>query len=136
MDFFDWSAFSDTGARYNNSSQVYAVHACHRVVFFGDSIYEALRKYRFWNSCPHRSAQVLDEIGVSFGDNVPEAPTTGMAQGGAADAEAARQPVATAEGGGGGGDGGGSNPPAGGAAGGDANMSELEIRLNNLRRGS
>lgn len=70
---------------------------------------------------------------MSFGDGVPEAPTTGLAQGGTADAEAARQPVATAEGGGG--DGGGPDPPAGGA-GGDANMSELEIRLNNLRRGS
>ena len=79
---------------------------------------------------------MLDEIGVSFGDGVPEAPTTGLAQGGAADAETARQPVAAAEGGGGG-DGGGGDPPAGGAgAGGDANMSELEIRLNNLRRGS
>ena len=71
---------------------------------------------------------------MSFGDGVPEAPTTGLAQGGTADAETARQPVATAEGGGGG-DGGGPNPPAGGA-GGDANMSELETRLKNLRRGS
>lgn len=82
--------------------------------------------------------QVLDEIGVSFGDGVPEAPTAGLAQAGTAEGEAARQPVATAEpsgGGGGGGDGGGA-PPPGGAAGGDANMSELEARLNNLRRGS
>lgn len=81
--------------------------------------------------------QVLDEIGVSFGEEVPEAPAAGVAQGGAAEADTARQPVAAAEasgGGGGGGGGGGAQPPGG--AGGDANMSELEARLNNLRRGS
>lgn len=76
--------------------------------------------------------QVLDEIGVSFDEGVPEAPTTGLAQSGVAEAEATRQPVATAEAGGGG-SGGGAAP---GGGGGDANMSELEARLNNLRRGT
>lgn len=73
---------------------------------------------------------------MSFGDDVPEAPTTGLAQGGAAEADSARQPVAAAEASGGGGGGGGPPPPPGAAGGGDANMSELEARLNNLRRGS
>ncbi|CAM9842360.1 unnamed protein product [Sphacelaria rigidula] len=80
-------------------------------------------------------SQVLDEIGVSFGDSVPEAPTAGLAQGSVAEAETARQPVAAPAGGGGGvgGGGGGAQPPGGGD---DAGMSELEARLNNLRRGS
>ncbi|CAM9116914.1 unnamed protein product [Ectocarpus sp. 8 AP-2014] len=80
-------------------------------------------------------SQVLDEIGVSFDEGVPEAPTAGVAQGAAGSAEAARQPVAAAEASGGGG--GGPQPPAPpGAGGGDAGMSELEARLNNLRRGT
>lgn len=86
---------------------------------------------------PAAVPQVLDEIGVSFDEGVPEAPTVGLAQGGTVESETARQPVAAAEagaGGGGGGGGGGAQPPGG--AGGDANMSELEARLNNLRRGT
>lgn len=79
--------------------------------------------------------QVLDEIGVSFDEGVPEAPTAGVAHGAAGAAETARQPVAAAEASGGGG--GGPQPPAPpGAGGGDAGMSELEARLNNLRRGT
>ena len=76
------------------------------------------------------TTQVLDEIGVSFDEGVPEAPTTGVAQGASGTAETARQPVAAAEAG-------GPQPPAPpGAGGGDAGMSELEARLNNLRRGT
>lgn len=69
---------------------------------------------------------------MSFGDEVPEAPTTGLAHGGAAEADSARQPVAAAEASGGGEGGGGPQPP-GAPGGGDTNMSELEARLNNLR---
>eukprot|EP00752_Nemacystus_decipiens_P007995 g7143.t1 len=79
-------------------------------------------------------SQVLDEIGVSFDEGVPEAPTAGVAHGAAGTAETAKQPVAAAEASGGGG--GGPQPPAPPGAGGDAGMSELEARLNNLRRGT
>jgi len=59
--------------------------------------------------------QVLDEIGINFGDSVPEAPT--LAAGAhAADAIPAA-PVAVADGGGS-----------------DATVSDLEARLNNLRK--
>lgn len=81
--------------------------------------------------------QVLDEIGVSFEEGVPEAPTAGVAQGATAEAESSRQPVAAdAAGGSGGGGGGGDGGASAGGGGGDANMSELEARLNNLRRGT
>jgi charged multivesicular body protein 2A len=64
---------------------------------------------------------VLDEIGISFGDTVPAAPTLAPNQPQAADVPAA--PVAVADAGGGGG---------GGA---DAStVSDLEARLNNLRK--
>lgn len=62
---------------------------------------------------------------------MPEAPLGGLAQG-TPEAQTTEQPVAAAAGGVGGGGGGGGGPDAGG----DANMSELEARLNNLRRGS
>ena len=73
-------------------------------------------------------SQVLDEIGVSFGDGVPEAPTNVAAQ---EQAQAPAQPVAigadaavpTAGGGGGGGGGGV-----------DTTVDDLEARLNNLRK--
>lgn len=81
------------------------------------------------------SCKVLDEIGVSFGDSVPEAPSAGLAQGATVEAETARQPVAAPAGGGGGAGGEGPQPP-GGEGGGDPGMSELEARLNNLRRGT
>ncbi|KAJ8611653.1 hypothetical protein CTAYLR_007895 [Chrysophaeum taylorii] len=69
--------------------------------------------------------QVLDEIGINFGDTVPEAPT--MAAHAQADAEPSAQPAAVAQGEGGatGGGGGGTS---------DATVSDLEARLNNLRK--
>jgi charged multivesicular body protein 2A len=86
--------------------------------------------------------QVMDELGIDFSSSVPQA--SGTAVPGKAPAQAA--PVATALGGApsagtdkndkdgkdGGGDGGGGAPSGGG--GGDPAMSELEARLNNLRR--
>ena len=66
---------------------------------------------------------VLDEIGISFGDTIPDAP----------DAMAARPqaaPVAVADAVGGGGGGGPPPPPSGG----DTTVSDLEARLNNLRK--
>ena len=65
----------------------------------------------------------LDEIGISFGDTIPDAP----------DAMAARPqqaPVAVADAVGGGGGGGPPPPPSGG----DTTVSDLEARLNNLRK--
>ena len=67
---------------------------------------------------------VLDEIGISFGDTIPDAP----------DAMAARPqqaPVAVADAVGGGG---GGPPPPPGGGGGDTTVSDLEARLNNLRK--
>ena len=55
---------------------------------------------------------VLDEIGISFGDAVPEAPDRVAAQ-----PQAAPAPVAVAD-----------------AGGGDSTVSDLEARLNNLRK--
>lgn len=60
--------------------------------------------------------QVLDEIGIDFGDSVPEAPTMTLNQ---ADATPAARPAAVAQGEG---------------AGTDSTVSDLEARLNNLRK--
>eukprot|EP00611_Tribonema_gayanum_P015105 TRINITY_DN2689_c1_g1_i1.p2 TRINITY_DN2689_c1_g1~~TRINITY_DN2689_c1_g1_i1.p2 ORF type:complete len:248 (-),score=128.71 TRINITY_DN2689_c1_g1_i1:416-1159(-) len=82
--------------------------------------------------------QVLDEIGITMGENVPVAPQGGGAMDTAAEPAAQKQQVAQPMGGGGGGGGDDRDePPAagGGGGGGDAQMSELEARLNNLRRG-
>ncbi len=87
--------------------------------------------------------QVMDELGIDFSTLVPQA--SGTAVQGQAPAQAA--PIATPLGGApssgtdkndkdgkdGGGDGGGGGAPNGGG-GGDPAMSELEARLNNLRR--
>lgn len=60
--------------------------------------------------------QVLDEIGIDFGDSVPEAPTMTLSH---ADATPAARPAAVAQG-----EGGGT----------DSTVSDLEARLNNLRK--
>jgi len=84
--------------------------------------------------------QVLDEIGINFAEDMGEAPTTGLKM---AEAPAAqvKQAAGVGVGGGGGGSGsgggsgGGGDPPAApGGGGGDPEVSELEARLNNLRR--
>ena len=61
---------------------------------------------------------VLDEIGIAFGDTVPDAPTAMAAQQQAVAPPAA--PVAV-------------GADAGGGSG-DASISDLEARLNNLRK--
>jgi charged multivesicular body protein 2A len=66
--------------------------------------------------------QLLDEIGITFGEELPEA--AGMRLPAAAEPEGPAK-VATAAGGGGGG---------GGGANGDPALSDLEARLNNLKR--
>ncbi|CAM9599486.1 unnamed protein product [Phaeothamnion confervicola] len=78
-------------------------------------------------------SQVLDEIGIDFGGNVPEAPL-GAAAAQDEPAEPIKQAAAMPAGGGnsGGGGGGGGGGAGGEAA--DGQMSELEARLNNLRR--
>mmetsp|Transcript_20955 Transcript_20955/g.62507 ORF Transcript_20955/g.62507 Transcript_20955/m.62507 type:complete len:88 (-) Transcript_20955:34-297(-) len=63
---------------------------------------------------------VLDEIGIAFGDEVPDAPTSVAAQQQAVAPPAAPVAVGADAGGGGGG--------------GDASISDLEARLNNLRK--
>ena len=65
-------------------------------------------------------SQVLDEIGISFGEEVPDAPTlgTGIGAGGMGNTAGGGK-VAEA---------------AGGGGGGDSALSELEERLNNLKR--
>ena len=66
--------------------------------------------------------QLLDEIGITFGEELPEA--AGMRLPAASEPEGPAK-VATAAGGGGGG---------GGGANGDPALSDLEARLNNLKR--
>ncbi len=65
---------------------------------------------------------VLDEIGISFGDTIPDAPDAMAAR-----PQAAPAAVAVADAGGGG----GPPPPPGG---GNTTVSDLEARLNNLRK--
>ena len=78
--------------------------------------------------------QVLDEIGVNMAGSLAEAPSNVPI---AEAAPAAAQPVAAAAMGGGGGGGGDGKPPSGGGGGAaatDPAVSDLEARLNNLRR--
>ncbi|CAM9576476.1 unnamed protein product [Discosporangium mesarthrocarpum] len=94
----------------------------------GDSLDDALAEDGDAEAEEQIVSQVLDEIGVSFGDSVPEAPSMGVAEGApTAAAAGTKQPMAAPAGGGG-------NPPADGGAAQDPHMSELEARLNNLRR--
>jgi len=76
-------------------------------------------------------SQILDEIGITLNGALAEAPTgmpsNGMAHQGAE--EAAPQPMPMGMGAGGAG-----SPPAAPAASADPAVSELEERLNNLRR--
>ena len=83
--------------------------------------------------------QVMDELGLDFGNSLPDAGTA--AAGGAAQTTAPALVAAPIGGGSSNGndkddgDGsGGGEPPAGGVGRGDPAMSELEARLNNLRR--
>lgn len=72
--------------------------------------------------------QVLDEIGVSFEGEIPDAPAVGIAGLGTTTTTTTspeKVPTAVGEGGGSGGSGGGEVDPA---------VSELEARLNNLKR--
>ena len=83
--------------------------------------------------------QVLDEIGIDFGDTVPEAPSMQAQAQQQLQVPTAPQPVAAAEGGGGNNHGGGGNgptapPPPPSSNGGDPTVSDLEARLNNLRK--
>lgn len=84
--------------------------------------------------CMHTTLQVLDEIGINFGEAVPEAPAGEAPHAVENAASATQQPIASPAGGVGGG-GGHHGPKAGGPGGGaDAAMSELEARLNLLKR--
>ncbi len=92
-------------------------------------------------------SQVMDELGLNFQNDLPEALSSEVPH-----ANANKAPVATPAGAGGnsGDSGGGTGPdstdknnkpnnggggaPASGGAGGEPTMSELEARLNNLRR--
>ena len=84
--------------------------------------------------------QVLTELGIDTMEDVPDVPMGGTATAAAAGTQArVAAPIgAAASGGGGGGGGGGAGgpppaaPPAGGAGG--ADLSDLEARLNNLRK--
>ena len=81
-----------------------------------------------------------DELGISFGDDVPEArsgqaagdsgvkmaPVAAVAGGGPTDTQAANKKSDK--------DDNNNNNDAGGGGGGDPSMSEVEARLNNLRR--
>lgn len=74
-------------------------------------------------------SQVLDEIGISFNEELPVEPALGAGT----QVSSGPQKVATsigASGGGSGGTGGGSN--TGGGGGGDSTLDDLEARLNNL----
>jgi len=79
----------------------------------GDAIDDALAEDGAEEEEERIVAQVLDEIGVSFGEEIPDAPL-GLKQQG--QQESAPQKVATAAGG---------DDPA---------LNELEARLNNLKR--
>mmetsp|Transcript_215 Transcript_215/g.581 ORF Transcript_215/g.581 Transcript_215/m.581 type:complete len:231 (-) Transcript_215:73-765(-) len=65
--------------------------------------------------------QVLDEIGINFGDTVPEAPTLAANTHAETNSTPAAQPAAAV-------------PEGGGGGGGDSTVSDLEARLNNLRK--
>ncbi|CAM9715229.1 unnamed protein product [Chrysoparadoxa australica] len=98
----------------------------------GDAIEGALGEEGDAEATDAIVGQVLDEIGISFNEAVPEAPQ-GMHEAPADSKVPARQAVG-AGGVGGGGDDQDKGPGAAGG-GNDPQMSELEARLNNLRRG-
>ena len=79
-------------------------------------------------------SKILDEIGISMGDVIPDAPTGEAVTASATASSAAKKPVASAAM-----SGGASLPsaPAPGShatAGGDSAIDDLEARLNNLRK--
>ena len=86
----------------------------------GDAIDDALGDDEAEEEEERIVGQVLDEIGVSFGEELPQA-ATGMAD--TTPETAGPQKVAEPAGGGGVGGGGG-----------DSTLSDLEARLNNLKR--
>jgi len=79
-------------------------------------------------------SQVLDEIGIDFGDTVPQAPEGVSAQ--QQQQTVPQRPVAVAQSEGGGGPAPPSVPPPAAPSGGtsDPTVSDLEARLNNLRK--
>ncbi len=85
----------------------------------GDAIDDALTDGNTEEEEDRIVSQVLDEIGVTFGEEIPNAPTA-IANNGAAEANSSGHKVAEAA--------------AAGGGGGDPALSELEARLNNLRR--
>lgn len=76
--------------------------------------------------------QVLDEIGIDMSEGIPNAPELGLgtATANPVAAEGDKVAIGVGENGGSGGTGGGS----GGGSSGDAALSDLEARLNNLKR--
>jgi charged multivesicular body protein 2A len=81
----------------------------------GDAIDDALADDNNEEEEDRIVSQVLDEIGVSFGEEIPGAPMLGLASGKASMESAPSGKVAE-------------------AAGGDPALNELEARLNNLKR--
>jgi len=80
----------------------------------GDAIDDALETEGDAEEEDKVVSQVLDEIGISFGDEVPDAPALGTGLSTGAGKEQEKVPEA--------------------AGGGDPALSELEERLNNLKR--
>ena len=87
----------------------------------GDAIDDALNDGNTEDEEDRIVSQVLDEIGVTFGEEIPNAPTKLGSNNGVAESAGAQKVAEAAAAGGGG----GSDDPA---------LSELEARLNNLRR--
>jgi charged multivesicular body protein 2A len=80
-------------------------------------------------------SQVLDEIGISFGEEIPVGPALGT--GTEVTSSSAPQKVSIgATGGGGSHAGGGNHHGSGGTTSGDSTLNDLEARLNNLNNGN
>ena len=78
--------------------------------------------------------QVLDEIGINFGEAVPEAPSGEAAQTENVTVSSSKQQPIASPAGMAGNEKTGKGPSQGGASSTDAAMSELEARLNLLKR--
>jgi len=81
--------------------------------------------------------QVLDEIGIDMSEGIPNAPELGLGtatSNGPVKADGVKVPIGLGENGNGGTDGGEGEGGEGGGGAGDAALSDLEARLNNLKR--
>lgn len=86
----------------------------------GDAIDDAMEDENTEEEEDRIVNQVLDEIGISMGEEIPDAANLGALQQANNEAVSERVPAAAAVGGGGGGD--------------DSALTDLEARLNNLKR--